>query len=140
MKKPDDGAQGELPLMDVHIHRARGEQVIEACRLIAADRGWERSAKELDAVFEPEGRPVSVGTLRNALRIDERNYARMEWLPYFASLSDEAAEVIAVAAGKTLAPGGKLRPEDELELLRERVQREFGAAGARLVASFGGRR
>ena len=140
MKILDDAPQGELPLVDVFAHRRFGAELIESCRDIAATRGWDLAAKELDKTFEPEGRSVSTGVLRNALRVDERNYARMEWVPYFAALSDEPAQVIAMAAGKTLAAGMKLTADQKVELYEERLMREFGAAGARMVASIGGKR
>lgn len=140
MKADLDPIQPELPLVDVHLNRCRGAELIESCRSIAVFHGWDRAAKELDASFNPEGRSVSSGVLRQALTISERNYARMEWLPYFAAISDEPAQVVASAAGKTLTVHGKLKPEDELELLKERVMREFGTAGARLVMNTGGRR
>lgn len=137
---PLDDGQPELPLNDVHIHRLRAAKLAAACRSVAKERGFERVAKELDEIFEPLGHPVSVGTLRNALGDHERNYVRAEWVPYFAALSEDVAEVIAESAGRMLAAPRKLKPEEELELLRDRVQREFGAAGARLVGSIGGRR
>lgn len=138
--KFDDEPQRALPLVDTHLTRLRGAELIDSCRTIAAFHGWEKSAAELDASFNPEGRPVSVGVLRNALHVHERNYMRAEWVPYFAAISDEPAQVVASAAGKTLTVHGKLKPEDELELLKERVMREFGTAGARLVMNTGGRR
>ena len=137
----DTEFQFELPLADVHTGRMRADQLKEACRAVAVSRGFDRTARELDAIFCPLGRPVSIGTLHNTLGDHERHYMRAECVPVFAQHSDEVAQVIASAAGKTLAPGGKLKPEDELELLRDRVMREFGAAGARLVAHIsGGRR
>lgn len=136
----DDEAQTALPLVDSHLIRLRGAELIQCCRDIAKLHGWDRSAAELDSAFNPEGRSVSVGVLRNGLNMHERNYARMEWAGYFATLSDEPAQVLATCAGKTLTESKKLRPEDELDILRERVAREFGLQGARLVASVGGRR
>lgn len=136
----DDAVQLELPVTDVHIHRARAERLRDACRRAAIAHGYSRCAEELDCIFEKLGHPVSVGTLRNALGDHERNYVRAEWVPYFAALSEDVAEIVAEAAGRVLAPSRKLKPEDELELLRDRVRREFGAAGARLIANVGGRR
>jgi hypothetical protein len=130
--------QLELPVADVHIHRMRAAQLKEACRAVAIARSFARTATELDQIFESEGRPVSLGTLHNTLGDHERHYMRAEWIPYFAAHSQEVAEVIAIAAGCHIAPAAKLKPEDELELLRERVMREFGVAGARLVMSVGG--
>jgi hypothetical protein len=136
----EDEAQTALPLVDTHLMRLRGAELIQCCREIAKLHGWDRSAAELDASFNPEGRSVSVGVLRNGLHLHERNYARLEWAPYFATLSDEPAQILATAAGKTLTVNAKLKPEDELEILRDRVAREFGLQGARLVASVGGKR
>lgn len=136
----DDDPQTKLALVDIGIHQTRGAELLDACESIARNHGWARSAAELDAIFEKEGRPVSEGVLRSALKSRERNYARMEWTPYFASLSDEPAQVLAIAAGKSLAPNLKLKPEDELALLQDRLVREASTAGARLVASVGGRR
>jgi hypothetical protein len=132
--------QLELPVADTHIRRMRAEQLKEACRNVAITRGFDAFAKELDATFCDLGRPVSVGTLHNTLGDHERHYARAEWIPIFAEYDERVAEIIANAAGRTLAPIGKLKPEDELELLKERLVREFGTAGARLVAGLGGRR
>jgi hypothetical protein len=129
-----DIAQCALPLADVYLWRMRAAKIKAACRAIAEARTFAKVAGELDGIFCPEGRPVSTGMLHNTLDDHERNYLRAEWIPVFAQYSDEVAEIIANAAGKTLAPLGKLRPEDELELLKERVMSEFGAAGARLVA------
>jgi hypothetical protein len=138
-----DDTQLELPVADVYVRRMRAAKLKAACRVVSATRGFADMAAELDAVFCSEGRPVSVGMLHNTLNPDhERNYARMEWLPIFAEYSEDVAEILANAAGRTLAPLAKLTPEAELELLRDRVMREFGAAGARLISNLagGGRR
>lgn len=144
MKDDEDDVQPSLPLVDTHIHRLRGFQLIEACAAIAKSHGWTRSAKELDKTFIDDGRPVSEGTLRNSLKVEgnERNYARLEWLPYFTALSDEPAQVIAGVTGKVLVRLDQLSPKDELALLKDHVVSEFGAAGARLVMNLrnGGRR
>lgn len=137
----DDDVQPKLPHMEIALHRGRGAELIEACKSIATFHGWRRSAKELDAIFLPEGRSVSEGVLNQALNVNERNYARMEWTPFFASLSDEPAQVLAIAAGKALAPhSSKLTAEQKVELYEDKLVREFGAAGARMVASISGRR
>jgi hypothetical protein len=138
MSSAQNTPQLELPVTDVHIHRMRAEQLKEACRVVAIARSFSRCATELDQIFEPLGRPVSLGTLHNTLGDHERHYMRAEWIPYFAAHSEEAAEVIANAAGRVLAPTRKLSPEDELELLKERVMREFGVAGARLISNVSG--
>ena len=65
---------------------------------------------------------------------------RAEWVPYFAAMSPEVIEVVAACGGMVVTQSRKLTPEAELELLRERVTREFGVAGARLVMSVGGGR
>lgn len=138
-----DEFQYELPIVDVGIHRTRAEQLRAACRSVAIARGYARCAADLDGIFEPLGRPVSLGTLHNTLGDHERHYARSEWVPYFASYSEDVAEIVASSAGRVLAPVGKLKlkPEDELELTRDLVLREFGIAGARLLNSIsGGRR
>lgn len=140
MKNP---AQPSLPLTDVYVRRMRAAQLKEACRNVCAAKGFAAIAKELDDTFCEEGRPVSTGTLHNTLGDTERNYPRLEWVPIFGEYSEEVAELVANCAGRTLAPMAKLKPEDELELLKDRVMREFGAAGARLVAgnvAAGGRR
>ena len=130
-----DEFQYELPIVDVGIHRIRAEQLRAACRSVAIARSYTRCATELDSIFEPLGRPVSLGTLHNTLGDNERHYARAEWVPFFASYSEDVAEIIASAAGRTLVPIGKLKlkPEDELELVKDQVLREFGVAGARLL-------
>ena len=131
MKNP---AQVTLPLTDVYVRRMRAAQLKEACRNVCAAKGFASIAKELDETFCEEGRPVSTGTLHNTLGDTERNYPRLEWIPIFAEYSEEVSELVANSSGRTLAPMAKLKPEDELELLKDRVMREFGAAGARLVA------
>jgi hypothetical protein len=133
----DDAGQRELPLNDVHVHRMRAAKLADACKAAALAIGFQRAARELDEIFEPLGHPVSIGTLRNALGDHERNYVRAEWVPYFAAISEEVAEIVAESAGRMLAAPRKLAPAEELELLRDRVTREFGAAGARLVANLG---
>lgn len=138
MAVTDDLTQLELPVTDVHIHRMRSEQLKEACRAVAIARSFARTATELDQIFEPLGRPVSLGTLHNTLGDHERHYMRAEWIPYLASISEEVAEVVAMSAGRVLTPERKLTPEAELEITKERVVREFGLAGARLIASIGG--
>lgn len=140
MRNDDFDAQPDLPLVDAAMYRLRGLELIECCQHIARLHGWDKVTRELDASFEREGRPVSESVLRAALKVSERNYARMEWLPYFCTLSDEPAQLLAAVAGKTLTVHGKLTPEAELDILRERVAREFGLQGARLVASVGGGR
>jgi hypothetical protein len=122
----------------MYVRRLRAAKLKEACRGVAVARGFADIAAELDHAFCGEGRPVSVGMLHNTLGDHERNYPRMEWVPVFAEFSEEVAEIVASAAGRTLAMPHKLRPEEELEMLRDRVVREFGAAGARLV--LGGKR
>jgi len=130
-----------LPIADLHIHRMRAAQLAAACRQVAIAREYAVTANELDAIFEPIGHPVSLGTLHNTLGDHERHYFRGEWIPFFASLNEDVAAIVAAAAGRVLAPADRLRPEDELALLKERLVTEFGAAGARLVAGFqGGRR
>ena len=142
MSDYDDDAQPALPIVDVHTHRSRAEQLRDACkRAVKAHGGNAKVAAELDAIFCKLGHPVSEGTLKNALGDVERNYVRAEWIPYFASISDEVAELVAAPAGCVLAVGRtKLTPQEEIDLTKERVMREFGAAGARLLASIGGRR
>lgn len=142
MPLTDDDGQLVLPIADIGIHRMRAERLKEACRIVSVARGFDRMARELEAVFQPLGRPVSLGTLHNTLGDHERHYMRAEWIPVFAQYNDEVAQIIAESAGKTLAPtSSKLTPEQENELIKDRVVREFGAAGARLIASLtGGRR
>lgn len=129
-----EGPQLSLPVTDIYVRRMRAARLKEACSNVCAAKGFAAIAAELDATFCDEGRPVSTGTLHNTLGDHERNYPRLEWVPVLAEYSEDVAEIVANAAGRTLAPLGKLKPEDELELLKERVMREFGAAGARLVA------
>lgn len=138
--KRDDELQLELPVPDVYVRRMRAAKLKAACRAIAEVRGFARMAQDLDDTFCAEGRPVSLGMLHNTLSDHERNYPRMEWVPVFAEYDETVAEIIANAAGRVLAPQQKLKPEDELELLKERITREFGVAGARLVLSVGGGR
>lgn len=140
MTLKDDDGQLVLQIADIHICRMRADKLKEACRSVAIEHGFERMSKELDAVFQPLGRPVSLGTLHNTLGDHERHYMRAEWIPVFAQYNDEVALIIAESAGKTLAPTKQLKPEEELEMLKERVLREFGLQGARLVAGIGGKR
>lgn len=140
MSLNEDPLQLELPVADVYVRRMRADQLKELCRTIAMARGFDAMAKELDKTYCDLGRPVSVGTLHNTLGDHERHYFRGEWVHVFAEYDERVAELVANAAGRTLAPLQKLKPEDELVLLKERLVREFGAAGARLVASVGGRR
>lgn len=130
----------QLAVVDKHYLRAQAERLRNACSAVAAARKFATAATELDQVFEPLGHAVSTGTLHNTLGDHERNYARLEWLPYFATLSYDVVEIVAECHGLVLAQPRKLKPEDELEILRDRVKREFGNAGARLVASVAVRR
>lgn len=136
--KPVDELQLELPVADVYVRRMRAAKLKAACRAIAEVRGFARMAQDLDDTFCAEGRPVSLGMLHNTLADHERNYPRMEWVPVFAEYDEAVAEIVANAIGRTIAPLQKLRPEDELELLKERITREFGVAGARLVLNVSG--
>lgn len=138
----DEEPQTELPLVDAYGIRRIGAEVMASCAAIARHHGWSKSATALDESFGPEGRPVSQYALRNAMHTHERNHARLEWIGYFGLVSDEPLQVLASAAGYTLTRSGKLTPEQELELYRERLPREFGMQGAKIVASIsgGGRR
>ena len=139
MKRLDDEPQLELPVPDVYVRRMRAAKLKAACRAIAEVRGFARMAQDLDDTFCAEGRPVSLGMLHNTLNPDhERNYFRGEWLPVFAEYDETVAEIIANASGRTLALIQHLKPEDELALLKERITREFGIAGARLISNVSG--
>lgn len=140
MTRPD---QLELLIVDVHAQLALAERLAEACRRAGDERGWHRVADELDQIFGRIGHPVSYSVLRNAFGDRERNYVRAEWVTYFAAISEEVAAVVAEAAGRALAAARSLSTAEELELYRELVPNEFGAAGQRLVnrlSSKGGRR
>lgn len=140
--RDSDEAQQELPIVDAYNIRRVGAEVLACCAGIARFEKWRTASSAIDQAFGPEGRPVSEFVLRSALTNHDRNYARLEWIGYFATLSDEPAQIIAAASGHTLTKSGKLTPEQELEIYRERVAREFGLQGAKLVASIsgGGRR
>lgn len=132
-------SQQALPIIDIHHHRSFAERLTEACRVALEERGIDRVQKELDAIFGPLGHPVSHTVLRNAFGDRERNYVRAEWVIYFAGYSEDVAAVVAEAAGRALAVGRTLTDREELELYREIVPSEFGAAGTRLVGRISGK-
>lgn len=123
-------SQQELRLVDEARWRSLGERQLVAAQLVVASLGNEVCANELDAIFGPEGRGVSPSLLRNALTRTNGNHARFEWAPWFAARSAELQAVYDDAAGRL----SELTPEEELEMLREAVRAECGAAGARVVA------
>ena len=58
-------------------------------------KGYEGCAAQLDRRWGEEGRHVSGSLLTAALRDSERNYFRAEWLDWFASQSQEVADLLA---------------------------------------------
>jgi hypothetical protein len=122
--------QQELQIIEHARWRAYAERQRTAQQVVVASMGYEAVANELDAIFGPAGHGVSASLLRNALNDLNRNYDRGEWIPWFAAKSDTIVQVIDEASGRV----SELTPEEELELLRETVRTELGAAGARVVA------
>lgn len=59
--------------------RARGLVEVVGDALLRRYETWEAAAAALDAVFGPQGRPVSGSVLRAAFSSAERNYPRLEW-------------------------------------------------------------
>lgn len=113
-KKPQPSFGDSVPSFNADPRAARlGRSIVEVAgdAMLRKYGSFEDAAKELDAIFGPEGRPVSATVLRAALRNAERNYFRAEWLVVVL----EDAEVRA-----TLAPPAK-SPAEELAELREHM-------------------
>lgn len=110
MKDP----QTEIPGMAVDPRAARrGRALIDVVH-DALERRFgsiEAAASALDAVFGPEGRPVSGTQLRAACRQAERNYFRLEWI---VVVMDDP-EVIAFFASQ------RRTPAEQLAALREHM-------------------
>jgi hypothetical protein len=98
---------------------------------------YEAAAAALDAVFGPQGRPVSGSTLRACFSGVERNYPRLEWA---ALVLDDPLVVMALTPKR-------LTPEEELRMLREHLahnargelERFDRRVAAQMVAAEGGR-
>lgn len=99
--------QLQLGWRDSYAARARAGQLVEVVRDAIRRRGSTRDvAAELDAIFGPDGRPVSESVLRAALSPEsERNYFRLEWIVIV--LDDPA--VRAFLAAPTMTPEEELR-------------------------------
>lgn len=100
-------AQLQLGWRDAYAPRARAAQMLDVVREAIRRRGSTKDvAAELDAVFGPEGRPVSESVLRAALSPEsERNYFRLEWV--VVVLDDPA--VRAFLAQPMMTPEEELR-------------------------------
>jgi hypothetical protein len=133
-------SQQSLPIADRHVRLSRADRIKAVCRGIAEAKGFEAIARELDNTFAKEGRHVSSGLLHNTLDDNERNYLRAEWLPVFLEYdeTDAIAQLCADVRGKVLTPIKRLTAEDKLQIIEEILVREYGAAGARIVASVEG--
>ncbi len=132
-------SQQELSL-DRFTRLARAARLKAACHQIAEIRGFDAMATELDRTFSSEGRHVSTGLLHNTLADNERNYLRAEWIPVFLEYDDgdAIAQLCADVRGKILTPAKRLSPEDKLAILEERLVRELGDVGKRMVADVEG--
>lgn len=108
-----DQAQAEIDGLDDPEHRAREaeavenedlkcfERFIQGARAVCVDRGYGKVANELDGTWSKLGHPVSESVLRATMRENgERNYFRMEWVPYFARHSEECAQALLEMAGR----------------------------------------
>lgn len=56
---------------------------------------YDGCAYRLNKRWEDEGRPVTGGALKNAIKDDNRNNFRLEWAFWFAEQSAEIAELLA---------------------------------------------
>lgn len=113
-------------------HRARAlwQAIARHCRDIAEHVTIKELAYRCD---------VSPSLLSAALAERERNYLRAEWIPVFLIAANDlqrAALLSALAGtvGYQVSKARVLTPAERLAALEERVRRELGAVGERLIA------
>lgn len=114
MRQPQTTMGERTPGFDVDTKAARRGRAFIDVVLDAMERrhgSLEAAAAVLDAVFGPEGRPVSGTLLRACARQAERNYFRAEWVVIVA----DDPEVVAFFASF------RRTPAEELAALREHM-------------------
>lgn len=114
MKPAQTEMGARAPGFDTDPRAARRGRALVDVVVDALERRYgslEAAAAALDAVFGPEGRPVSGTQLRAAARQAERNYFRAEWI---ALVADDP-EVVAFFAAY------RRTPTEQLAALREHM-------------------
>lgn len=111
--------------------------------------GRDRRAAAVDALYDACGRAVSAVThkeaafaldtqpsyLSNALARRERNYLRLDWLPYFADVAtdDDIVAVLAELRGMDVVARPTMTPAEELAALRAALATTVGPEVQRIV-------
>lgn len=66
---------------------------------------YDGCAYRMNKIWEPKGRPVTAGALKNALLDSNRNNFRLEWADWFAARSPEVADLLARRVKPTQTDG-----------------------------------
>jgi hypothetical protein len=107
----------------------------KACREVCREQTYERAANELDDIWAPLGRGVSPSVLKATLSPgNERNYFRWEWAIWFATQSEDVADLLCEVAGRGKP---KKSPEEELRDLQNIVRSEYPKQAERLIRKAG---
>ncbi len=106
------------------------DEMMLACRAVARELTYDVCARELDAVWGPKGRAVSASALRSALHDVERNNFRFEWILWFATQSEDVADLLAEISGRGKP---KKKPEDELRDLKALIREELPKRATALI-------
>jgi hypothetical protein len=118
-------------------HEIRLNQLFAACKKAVRNLGSaDDAALELSAMWEDRGRPVTAPVLRAALADSRGNYFRLEWILYFAELSEEVRDLlIAIGHGDTPKD-----PREELDDVYDVIREELGKTGEALIRKAKARR
>lgn len=74
---------------------------------------YDGCAYRLNKRWEDEGRPVTGGALKNAVKDENRNNFRLEWVFWFAEQSAEIAELLARKVKPKKTPEQRLADNDD---------------------------
>jgi hypothetical protein len=141
MKRAARIEQPELPELDIQLSHPAvdhtnlkkiSQDVLEAAWIACKNNGWKTQAAALDDTFGPD-RSVSESLLRQALKNNDRNYARLEWAPLIVSLPGcEVLQILAEYAGYEITKKRKLT-DTEWRAKAERVLAASGAVGQHVL-------
>lgn len=121
------------------------QESLDFGRVHRVDVAYAKLLRVVTDVVESIGLIVAAGAcdarrseLADALAMRDHRYLRVEWLLAICDVAsaEQRARIAAALVGwmgLSIGPQKKLKPEEKLALLEERIAKRFGPAGAELV-------